>query len=225
MRESIQNYLLSGKLKDFKPTHRKALRTIQCLLPEESFASRDVAIAIFTSSHTNLKCRYHSVSQKIKVFDGTGDFLVQGVGYPAKYGKKGSPVIPPPGYMNCGCLIDDALFDLFFWKTLSINSTRRDLSLFSETMKGDTIRPRIRAFVIRLFKTFTFLSVDDIFNAERPFGKPQRELHLYKLSMQRISQRILECAPLPLTGSTLMTDTGEGKEEDGITRDNSCDAV
>lgn len=205
----------TGKLKDFKVSHRKALREIQCLLPEDCFFSREVATAIHVTSHGNSMCHYHGLHQKMRYFDGATEFLIEGVAYQAKYRKKNTPVKAHEGYMNCGCHIDHALLEFFFWKTLSISSTRPDLASLTETMKGDAFRPRIRSFVIKLFETFTFLTVDDIFTNARPFGRRQRELYLYNLSMNRIAEHIVQTS----RGSTSsITATGE-EQEDGLGAD------
>ena len=112
---------------------------------------------------SNLVCRYHIRHQKRKEFDASSTNLVEGVAYRPKYGSKANPVKPEEGYMNCGCLIDDVLYDFFFWKTWSISSTRPNLAGRTETMKSDVLKPRVRSFIIKIFKEITLLTTHDLY--------------------------------------------------------------
>lgn len=182
----MAKFVGSGKLSDLKPRIRRALTTLQGLLPDEALRSKEVAIALHTTTARNLVCRYHRRHYKVKTFDASAMYMVEGVAYPGNYNKTAQDSVKiPVGYMHCGCLIDDVLMDFFFWKTWTVKSTRKDLAGQVDTMKTDVLPPRIRAFVIEAFKSATMLEVDDLYG-KYGRGKTLRDLDLRFISIQKL---------------------------------------
>lgn len=197
-RKSIHAYTMSQEITDFKVGHRRNLRILQGLLPDEALRSTSVALAIHTNSAKNTVCRFHSRYQKTKIHDGVTLNLVEGVAYLPVYGSFQLPAKPYPGCMNCGCLIEDVLYDFYFWKTWTVVPRRPDLAGRSETMKCDVLRPRVRAFVIDMFKKFTKLTLDDLYGGYG-LSRPMRENVLAMRSIQRLVGSWQESTGVPVT--------------------------
>ena len=214
-RKSIEKFLKTGDIADFKPKFRKAMRSIQGFLPEESLRSKAVATVCHLTIQSNLVCRYHICHQKRKEFDNCGAYLVEGVAYRPSYGTKRDPVKPKEGYMNCGCLIDDVLYDFFFWKSWSVSSTRRDLAGRTETMKSDVFKPRVRSFIIQLFKDTTMLTTNDLYGRAK-VSREYKEATWRILSIRRLLQEWSKRTSIPYVLD--IKDPGFVKEESEATK-------
>ncbi|KDR72068.1 hypothetical protein GALMADRAFT_213516 [Galerina marginata CBS 339.88] len=184
-RASIHAFMKSGSNSDLNVGHHQELRVLQGLLPEESLRSTKLAIAIHTTSAKNTVCRFHKRHQKTRIHDSVGMNVVEGVGYPAAYGSLQDPVVPPDGFMNCGCLIEDVLYDFYFWKTWTATGRRPDLANRSESLKYDILPPRIRAFVVDMFKKFTRLTLNDLYGCYG-MSRTAREDTLAMVSAKRL---------------------------------------
>ncbi|KAJ2915827.1 hypothetical protein MD484_g4585, partial [Candolleomyces efflorescens] len=163
-RKQIKKYLESGDTKHFSVGTRRLAREIAEFLPEAATTNRDLATLCFLSAQGNYICRYHGHSRWNKECDSA--ILLVGVGHPKSIGSPN----PPPNHMHCGCSIDDVLLDFIFFKTLRISSTNPNLAQFPQGMLAETVPARIRSFMIELFKTWTGLTVDDLYTHEETWA-------------------------------------------------------
>jgi hypothetical protein len=62
--------------------------------------------------------------------------------------------------MNCGCLLDEVLLDLFFWKSGTLRSASTGVV---EDWGPNPLRPRDRAFVCDSIRDVGAIKVDDIY--------------------------------------------------------------
>ena len=112
--------------------------------------------------------------------------MVEGVAFQGTYNTSTeSGVTPDPGFMHCGCTIEDVLIDFFIFKTVKAKARAPRLRGWKEGLKADGFSPRQRAFVVDLFKSWTMLDVDDL------FGRLERGAELKELDLRLISIRKL----------------------------------
>ena len=160
------------------------VRENQSIGREAATKSRELALECLTTQNFNIFCRYHhEIDKKGKKIDGKeGEkFVLNGVPLPRKtvhpeaakalkkkksalYTRKGEFRNPRlcDGYLNCGCQVDNALLDFFFWKTWTLTGTVNGEEV-TESMGEQHIPPRLRAFVVKAFKEWTGLTVDDLY--------------------------------------------------------------
>jgi hypothetical protein len=114
----------------------------------------------------NYTCVNHHKNREDKheLRDGfAGDNGVEGVGFQREFGSKSKPVKPKDGHLNCGCLMEDTLFEFFMWKTLKIRSSNPNLSQLSEGMNADVIPTRMRSFMREMFRKWAHLDIDNLY--------------------------------------------------------------
>ena len=65
------------------------------------------------------------------------------------------------GFLHCGCETDAALWDFYFWKTLTM----------MEEINGQDVTEHVprwmlrdRAFILKMFQEYTFLTIDDLYS-------------------------------------------------------------
>ncbi len=183
-----------GRLKaaasGFNLTYRRAARTICGFLPEAGTTSRSSALLCLTTSPLNILCRTHHMRHSASKCDSVTHF--RGVAYSKSLSARGTgikdPRTPEPNHMHCGCLIDDALLEFFFWKTVTARSTNPLLSGVVHNMNGEVTPFLLRSFWVSQFKSTTGLTLDDIYNLNADEASHQTSLiakmvqrHIYKL--------------------------------------------
>ncbi|KJA14756.1 hypothetical protein HYPSUDRAFT_1071201 [Hypholoma sublateritium FD-334 SS-4] len=177
----------------FSATFRCTARMICGFLPEAATTSRASALLCLTTTTLNLLCRSHHLRHGACDHDSVTDF--NGVAYAKNLTAKGcrltNPQTPEPNHMHCGCFIDDALLEFFFWKTVTARSTHPILSGVVHHM-DDAVTPfLIRSFWVSQFKSTTGLTLDDIYGLNADEALRQTALtarmiqkHVYKLRHQ-----------------------------------------
>jgi hypothetical protein len=83
--------------------------------------------------------------------------------------------------MHCGCNVDVALLDFFWWKTWVLHSTRLDLPV-SKGLGDKYIPPRVRAFFAQAFIEATGLTIDDLYaSGLGSNGYNTKDMRMYQL--------------------------------------------
>ncbi|KAF8877993.1 hypothetical protein BD779DRAFT_1677060 [Infundibulicybe gibba] len=95
---------------------------------------------------------------------------------------------PQPGHMHCGCAIDVALMEFYFWKTWTIRSTRPDFD-YIESMREEVLPACPRAFFVQAYTAGTGLSLDDHYAANYGASCGTRE-YLKKLRKNQLENLI-----------------------------------
>ena len=149
------------------PFHiRRLIRDVQEFLPAAATVSRELSLHILSTNRNNSICVFHQHRRHTKISDGVipgQKHILRGVPYSRIVGSaKGESQPPPEGFLHCGCSIDVALLDFFWWKTWVLRSARQDLPV-SEGMGEEVIAPRVRAFFAQGFTEATGLTIDELY--------------------------------------------------------------
>jgi hypothetical protein len=148
-------------------TCRKLIRDVQSFLPGAGITSRRLALEVFRTNRYNYICPYHSKYKDGSVHDGAGkgEYKLTGVALPrdmARLQQEGMKRPRREGFLDCGCSEDSALMDFYFWKTWTIEG-EVDGEHVEESMGSQRFPPRLRAFVVEAFESFTKLTIDDLY--------------------------------------------------------------
>ncbi|KAJ3545278.1 hypothetical protein NMY22_g2499 [Coprinellus aureogranulatus] len=189
-RRECQKYLETRDETAISFSTRRLIREEQSYLPEAVHASRDLALLILKTSTTNTICRYHQQARGQTPSDGF-DGKTQGVAYPKILGTKDQPVKPAANHLNCGCHVKHALLDLIWWKTMKIGSTHPErMNYPEEGLRDDVISPRLRSFIVKIFDTFSNLSVGELYLGGEAWGSVDHEVALLTSQLFRIVDRL-----------------------------------
>ncbi|KAF8193295.1 hypothetical protein BJ912DRAFT_848467 [Pholiota molesta] len=151
------------------PSMRRTIREVQDFVPEAGVTSRELALLVHRNSLDNLQCRFHEKSKDKEHYDGNmiKGQRIHGVAFQMKLaGSTARPVKAEPGFMNCGCHIDDVLLDFFWWKTWIIRSRNPNLFDATESMMESVFPPRPRAFFVHAFLNISHLKLDDFYGLD-----------------------------------------------------------
>ncbi|KAF8870064.1 hypothetical protein BD779DRAFT_1681451 [Infundibulicybe gibba] len=188
--KAISNFLKSNGEREIPAGLRRMIREVQELLPQAATTSRALAYSIFRTTQKNVICRYHQKFRgSSKPYDGfrptsSGtSFIIHGPAYRKDLRKE-----PQPGHMHCGCAIDVALMEFYFWKTWTIRSTRPDFD-YIESMREEVLPARPRAFFVQAYTAGTGLSLDDHYAANYGASCGTRE-YLKKLRKNQLENLI-----------------------------------
>lgn len=162
-------------------------------LPETATTSRALALHVMTANTTgNLICPYHHRYDKAGVFcDSKGGKLgkYDFTGTPGERNlnipKEGVVVVPPQGYMHCGCEISPVLLEFYLWKTTELYSP------FFEGKEGwmrELLDPRQRALTMTAFTEWTTLTVDDLYNRGSD-GKERLSSEVIGIQIERLTAK------------------------------------
>jgi hypothetical protein len=168
-RRAIEKFLAEHK--DIDPSIRRMARIDPTYLPEAASTSRKVAIHFLSSGQGNIQCGYHAYKHKSTLArDGWGKEGMQIRGVPGKKkmsdGKKKTKVQrPAKGLGNCGCRMEDILFEFILSKRLKIHGMVGG-SKVEEMMMGtqDYLEPRERSFAFQAIRGLTScVTLNDFF--------------------------------------------------------------
>lgn len=158
------------------------IREIPELAPEAGTTSRSLSRHILERDF--IICRHHGRYRTKRDFAKVDSpFQLEGVGYSKNYKGRAKTGNSEEGHIDCGCSEDLALLELFWWKTWSIGSSRRNLVTFRENLKADTIPPRLRAFFAEAYQEVSSLTLDDLFAIR--WGEEGYENRLHMLQVVR----------------------------------------
>jgi hypothetical protein len=148
------------------PFHlRRHIREVQDFAPRAATVSRELSLHLFDTKRKNIICLYHQRHRTTNYLtDGFvpgKSYILRGIPYPRTV-KTAKGAEPPAGHLNCGCSVDVALLDFFWWKTWVLDSTRPNLAI-SEGLKDECISPRVRAFFAQAFIEATGMNIDDLY--------------------------------------------------------------
>jgi hypothetical protein len=159
---------------------------VQDYLPYTATLDRELSLHILNTNRGNLICIHHQRhrGQNYET-DGfaNGKYVLVGVPYPSVVTSSNDDEKPPPaaGHMHCGCNIDVALLDFFWWKTWVLKSTRPGFA-YSEGMKDQSTEPRVRAFFAGGFMEAMGMTVDDLYRSQAGSkGYNSRDVCLFQL--------------------------------------------
>jgi hypothetical protein len=162
-RKAIKLFLKDGT--PIPDSIRRDIRMCDELLPEAATTTRKLALHILTSNRDNLQCLYHSGGGKEYRLEGEEEGRPHQVtsifAQAVKNEEKGDGVQPEPGLMHCGCDIETALWDFFFFKTWTVST--RDKTHCEGMMNVTRFKPRDREFVVQGYTLATGLHIDDIY--------------------------------------------------------------
>ena len=95
--------------------------------------------------------------------------------------SKGTNQTAGEGYLHCGCHINVALLDFFWWKTWVLKSPRADFE-YSEGMGVEVTPPRVRAFFAAGFMEATGMTLDDLYACKvGSLGYNSKEVRMFQL--------------------------------------------
>ncbi|KAJ6611687.1 hypothetical protein B0H10DRAFT_1952815 [Mycena sp. CBHHK59/15] len=175
--KAIDKFLADPEKNVIPADLRRLMRCIQEFAPRSGTTTRELALHVHhtaLSKKVTCNCRWHGEKRgNIKHVDGptAGKFIISGVAF-AKGTKK-----LVDGFMSCGCEIDAALWDFFWWKTWEVRSGNPKITE-PETMKSDILEPRHRAFFIQAYAKGTLLSLADLYSQDLTYGSPE---YLYRI--------------------------------------------
>ena len=144
---------------------RRLVRDMQDFLPQAATVSRKLSLHLLGTNRNNTICLFHQHHRHAKFQDGFGNekhVLVRVPYQKFVASSREDQQAPQAGYMHCGCNVDVALLDFFWWKTWVLKSTRPDFE-YSEGMGDEVIQPRVRAFFAQAFTEATGMTVDDLY--------------------------------------------------------------
>ncbi|KAG6823601.1 hypothetical protein H0H92_009694 [Tricholoma furcatifolium] len=181
--EAFDEFLHRPKTTVIDSTLRRFIRDNQEFMPNAASRSRKLAIQLLTNNCTNVMCVYHHLHDRDGAGqDGTGKYVLNGMPNPRHINQsKADGVEPEPGFCHCGCTEENALFDFFFWKTWELSAQEDDGTVIRESLRDQVLTPRLRAFFIQAFKTWTGISVDDIYQGK--MSKKEYRIKLYEKQM------------------------------------------
>ena len=148
---------------------RHLIREVQDFVPRAGTTSRELSLHILHTNRHNFICLYHQHHRSPNYLsDGVvpgKSHTLRGIPYPRIVtSSKGESQAPPEGHLHCGCNVDVALLDLFWWKTWILHSTRPNLPV-SERLGDEYLPPHVRAFFAQAFIEATGLMIDDLYTS------------------------------------------------------------
>ena len=150
-----------------KTTVRTKIRSNQTIAPEAATTYRCIALDVLTTNRGNVLCPYHQEMDKKKAPQDS-KYMITGVPLPrmAAETKKEAKTAEfrerlDSGFLHCGCETDAALWDFYFWKTLKMTEEINGKDVTEHVPRWT---PRDRAFILKLFQEYTFLTVDDLYS-------------------------------------------------------------
>ncbi|KAF8156268.1 hypothetical protein K438DRAFT_2075751 [Mycena galopus ATCC 62051] len=175
-------------------SNRRLLRKVPDLLPACATMSRRTTMHIFTDIDEFTHCRFHDqkrTTMQAKHVDGwtSSKYAVDGVALVALEKKK-SQKRPParPGFLDCGCDEEAALFDFLWFKTWKVRSTNPAF-LVVEDMKNDVFSARHRAFFTQAYSAGTCLKIEDFFSMNPVWGTPEYDARLRLIQAERMIEQ------------------------------------
>ncbi|KAF8329673.1 hypothetical protein F5887DRAFT_1082293 [Amanita rubescens] len=169
---------------------RSAIRTHQTLAPTAATTSRSLALDILTTNRGNILCPYHQEVDKRGTTDSK--YLVNGVPWPRMIAdtKKAAESAEhkqrlKEGGLHCGCPMDAALWDFFFWKSLTLTATINDKEVTEPVSRWT---PRDRDFILKIFEQYTFLKMNDLYTGNR--SPEEQEERMALIQAQRALDRV-----------------------------------
>ena len=163
LRERIENPHRGA----LKSTTRAAIRSHQMIAPAAAMTNRTLALEVLTTNRGNIMCPYHQEMDK-RAPAQDSKYKVTGVPMPRmvaeskKEARKDAEFRKriDTGYLHCGCQMDAALWDFYFWKSLTLTA-----SIDGEDVTEPVPRwtPRDRAFMLKIFEDYSFLTVNDLY--------------------------------------------------------------
>lgn len=185
---------------------RRLIRENQSLVPEAGTKDRQLALECLMTQNLNVFCSYHhAIDKGGRKTDGKDGqkYVLNGVPLPREtvdpdavkalkkkksvlYTSKGEFRSPRlrSGYLNCGCEIDEALMDFYFWKTWTITGVV-DGKEVTESMGDQRLPPRLRAFVVKNFKDWACLTLDDLYTRKH-LTREHHQKAMYFKQLERI---------------------------------------
>ncbi|KAJ7781848.1 hypothetical protein DFH07DRAFT_728621, partial [Mycena maculata] len=155
---AITNFLT--KAKPIPANLRRLMRTIPEFAVRSGTTTRELALHVLQTSKNVINCRFHNEKHNLKSdVDGptSGKYSIVGISFTQGFKKI------EDGVLTCGCDIDTGLLEFLWWKTWMVRSGNPAVQE-PETMKGDVLDPRHRAFFIQAFAKATLLSLNDLYS-------------------------------------------------------------
>jgi hypothetical protein len=180
---AITEFLTKDKAIPFE--FRRLIREAQEFLPLAATMSRRLSLHILDTNRENTICLFHQTHRSAKSSDGFANdkHILIGVPYPNLVTPTrvvGAPK-PAEGYLHCGCNIDVALLDFFWWKTWVLKSTNPGL-VYSEGMGVEVTQTRVRAFFAQAFTEATGMTIDDLYRSNvGAHGYDSKEMRMFQL--------------------------------------------
>ena len=172
--KGVNMFIRSPGDTELHPVTRAAIRTHQSIAPTAATTFRSLALDILTTNRDNILCPYHQeMDKRHQVWDGAPDakYKINGVPMPRLVAdtKKEARTKPSmerlkQGFLHCGCPTDAALWDFYFWKSLTLSAMVNGEEV-TESVPRWT--PRERAFILEIFRKYTFLTIDDLYSGNR----------------------------------------------------------
>jgi hypothetical protein len=164
-------------------------------LPETATTNREIALTCLTSNRKNKICIYHhhvKPNKNDEDDDMNSKFKVTGMPYPrtvAKTQADHSPSGQQPGQFHCGCSEEMALWDFYFWKTM----TATEGGVVEGLTSAHRIEPRIRLFFTQRYMMDTTLTIEDVYT----HGKSPLEVErrLVETQISRLKMRLKRLGP------------------------------
>lgn len=199
---------LKAAATQFSLSYRRTARTIWDFLPEAGTTCRDSSLLVLTTSTPNLFCRFHHLRHAYKAHDSVTKF--RGIAYAKSVTSRGrgdtDRQVAKPNHMDCGCLIDNGLMEIFFWKTVTAHSTNPSLRSVTHNMGTGVLPCTIRAFWMAQFKSTTGLTIGDLYNLST-----DESVRRTVLTAKMIMKHVYTIQHQLKIGVSLVFDTAEGK--------------
>ncbi|KAG6824603.1 hypothetical protein H0H92_006369 [Tricholoma furcatifolium] len=188
--EAFDEFLHRPNTTVIDSTLRRFIRENQEFMPSAASRTRKLALQLLTNNRTNVMCLYHHVHDRDGAGqDGTGKYTLNGMPNPRRINQaKADGVEPEPGFFHCGCTEENALFDFFFWKTWELSAQEDDSTVIRESLRDQMLTPRLRAFFVQEFKTWTGISVDDLY--QNKMSKKEYRIKLYEKQINYFIKRL-----------------------------------
>ncbi|KAJ7274271.1 hypothetical protein B0H12DRAFT_1066399 [Mycena haematopus] len=185
---------------------RRILRKVSEVGPRCATSTKELALHVLKG-----QCRFHEEKRGTKTaqqVDGFTESKYDIVG--VAYKKDAIPKDKAHRYMDCGCDLNTALLDFLWFKTWTVKSANPTFKQ-SETVKGDILEPRHRAFFAQAYCVGTLLNIDDLYSVNPPYGTPEYTAKMRKLQVDRIIDRYtqvllaagFDCRTLGSSGSEI----------------------
>ncbi|KAF8331199.1 hypothetical protein F5887DRAFT_922790 [Amanita rubescens] len=233
MAEEVKKTVLKywGGAQDIPAKLRRLIRENQSLVPEAATRSRGLALECLTTQNFNVFCPYHHTIDKAGTKTDGKDgqkYVLNGVPLPretvhpdaikalktkksALYTSKGEFRSPRlrDGYLNCGCEIDEALMDFYFWKTWTLTGVVNGEKV-TESMRDQRFPPRLRAFLVKHFQDWTCLTIDDLYTGSYYRTPEHHQGAMYFKQLERILAKYNDLQE-KLGGPKLSLEEAEGE--------------
>jgi hypothetical protein len=188
----VNDFIRSPHISKLSIGTRSAIRAHQALAPSAATTFRGLALDVLTTNRGNVLCPYHQEMDKRGVTDSK--YLVNGVPQPRMVADKKKTAKSTEhrkrledGFLHCGCPMDAALWDFYFWKSLTLTATINDAEVTEHVPRWT---PRDRAFFLKIFEQYTFLKVDDLYTRNR--SPEDHELRMVLTQLHRVLERVNE---------------------------------